>query len=361
MGRNKLKQLIARNPVNRGLDTAFVDGVMRGMIRQHYPDITTIEKMKRLKYKRRIGKHNSTFIYAYRITGKTNRGATVQKNLMYSSHSDDSRLHAYRVLQLFIDGGFNSGDAFKVIVPLAYLTEVKALIYEEVPGRTLWDYMKKRTPTQKLYHILDLVASWLRKLHTFRLPAEQSTVPMFNPISVYWQPSEMVSKVASFDRQQAEKLQYFYDAWRESEKKIRNRVNLGITYGDPHPENIVIENLMVDGLTMIDFTDIAYGDQLRDCGIFIQQLRFMGKSYYSSGELEYLCSYFIERYFGKSLAALSAQELQRINLYQAWNALRSFIYLFHQDEQRAQSYGLLEDAWLYLTLAQRQDSRISIT
>ena len=133
-----------------------------------------------------------------------------------------------------------------------------------------------------------------------------------------------------------------------------------MVYGDPQPENIIIDTLRTKQLTMIDFTDVTLGDQLRDCGIFLQQLNFMGRDNYTSTDLRALRTCFIETYFGRARADMSDDEYQRINLYQAWNALRGFEYFFYQDIRREESYGLLEDAWLYLNCARERRRQLSI-
>ena len=361
MGRNELAALIAHNPVNRSLDTRFVDGVMRDAAVRHMPELRAIQSMKRIKYKRRVGEYNSTFIYLYLITGVNRKGEPVRKRLVYSAHSDDSRLRAYTVLQMLIRAGFNDDPIYKTIVPLEYLPEVKALLYEAVPGRTLWDFMKQCVPARDIYPVLSLVAGWIRKLHTFTLlPTELAQIQRVDVLQTYWRPDEVLAVVKEKNRYQADKLQAFYDALGKLAHHLTPSVAPGLVYGDPHPENIIVKNLRVKNLTMIDFTDVAIGDQLRDCGIFIQQLSFMGRNYYSHRELEWLRTYFIEHYFKKSMAELHPGELQRLNLYQAWNALRSFVYFFYQEKMREQSYGLLEDAWLYLTLAQQNARRITI-
>lgn len=353
------KQLIAQNPVNKGLDRAYVDRVMRETLHEHFPEMTSISKLIRSKFKRRVGIHNSTFIYRYTFEGMSQAHEPMSKQLIYSSHSDGSRLHAYRLLQILIAAGFNR-DQYRVIVPLAYLPETKTMIYEAVVGKTLLEFMRTAKNPDTLKPMLTHSARWLAKFHSFPLSPEiRASLPRSNVLNFYWPSNEIFAFVKTYDAFQAEKLAAFFATLKEVADALAPGTP-GMVYGDPHPENIIIQRLDATGLTMIDFTDVALGDQIRDIGIFVQQLKFMGRDMHSVAIVEQLAHYFVEQYFDKPFSSLSPDEIARINLYQAWNALRSFVYFVYQDKKRQQSYGLLEDAWLYLVLARERSRFMTI-
>ena len=91
-----------------------------------------------------------------------------------------------------------------------------------------------------------------------------------------------------------------------------------------------------------------------------EQMHFMCKNLYSENKIKTLQTFFLEAYFGKKMTDLTDDEYSRLNLYQSWNALRGFMYFFFQEKVREQSYGLLEEAWLYLTLARDHQRTIFI-
>ena len=358
----KRAELIKKNPVNRGVDFEYVDGVMRKILAAHFPDCTHIKRIHRIKHKRRIGKHNSTFIYEYVFTGTTAQGTAFRKELVYSSHSDDSRKIAFDFLRGLIGAGFNEGN-YRVIVPLEYVPEIKTVIYEAVPGKTMLEYVRPAHTAESAKIFLHHTAAWLKKFHTFPLPPKlKASLSHFNIMSFYWTADEILDYARKHDAfKQAEKLELFLRTLSEVYKKTVPLFTPGVTYGDPHPENTVFDSAQPSGLTMIDFTDVASGDQMRDLAIFIQQLKFMGKDMFTDAQLNMLSEYFLQQYFGRPIAELSDEIIMRLNLYQAWNALRSFIYFLYQKNKRRESYGLLEDAWRYLGHARDKKRILTIS
>ena len=355
-----LDELIKKNPVNRGLDYAFVDSLMRDVVRKHCPEIETIVSLRHRNYKKRVGKRNSAFIYDYVVRGLKHDGTPVVKNLIYSSHSDGSRLRAYLTLNALIKAGFNH-DRFKIMEPLDYIPEVQALLYERVRGKTFLYYMERKTPIHDLMPLLNRTALWLYKFHHFPLPEKNThDIPRFHPSHMNLTTDELLAALEPENPEQAKKLSAFLATLFPIEKKLSSKAKQGLVYGDLHPENIVTDRLKMSGLTMIDFSDVSWGDQLRDCGSFIQQIRFMGRNLYSPEDILALQTTFLESYFQKPLDWLTTNEFERLNLYQAWNSLRGFMYFFFQPKSREESYGLLEDAWLYLTLTREKKKTIVI-
>lgn len=355
-----LQALIKANPVNQAVDYAFVDDVIRRTAQKHFTELAVVDTLRRENFKRRVGRHNSVYVYIYTLNGHDNKDQPIEKQLVYSAHTDGSRSYAYSVLEKLIAAGFNN-DEYDVIVPLEFISSVQALLYEPVAGQTLLDYMTAKTPVEDLKNLLFRAARWVNKFHHFALPeAALQYFPRFNPADMNRPLTEVLTDLKQADGFQGNKLQEFIKKFLPTEQQLRQQTPFGLVYGDFHPQNIITDNLRAKGLRMIDFSDVALGSQLRDIGTFIQQLYFMGRHLYRHEELEELMKHFIVSYFGLSLHELSPATIQSINLYQAWNALRGFVYFFYQKELRQASYGMLEDAWRYLTLVLEQKNEITI-
>src|SRR3989344_3620714 len=104
---DNIAKLISQNPVNKGLDYSYVNKLIREITFQHFPEFKEINGIQHVHHKRRVGKRNSTFIYSYYVRGKDANGASLMRHLIYSSHSDGSRLKAYKALTMLIENGFN--------------------------------------------------------------------------------------------------------------------------------------------------------------------------------------------------------------------------------------------------------------
>ena len=358
--RKKYQSLIERSPVNHALDLRFVYRVIGEVAKKNFPELAAITRIRHAVHKRRVGERRSTFIYSCFIDGTDTAGKKINKHLIYSAHTDGSRLIAYTNMSLLCEHGFNT-TPFKMITPLAYLPEIQALIYEAVDGKTLLQYVQSGIPSSNLRHLTHLAALWIRKFHAFTPPPEVlERFPAFDMLEVNPRIERVLAKARSADALQAEKLQAFISTFQTVEASLAAEITPGLVYGDYHPENIITEDLRAKDLTVIDFTDVTRGDQLRDIGSFIQQLHFMGRECYPVAEVDEQRRYFVTEYFGKHLDALTTAEFRRVNLYQAWNSLRGFTWFFFNPMMRQQSYGLLEDAWLYLSLARDSERTIHI-
>lgn len=347
--------------MHKAFDPEFVDSVIRSAVKKHFPEIKTIDSITPVKHKQRVGIHNSTFINSFIVQGEASAGTQITKEIVYSAHTDNSRLVAYNNLLLFSKFGFSSGT-FQVVRPLEYHEDVHALLYEGAPGRTFMHYLAEKTPPGKLEHILKLIAQWVHTFHYTKLPPGVfSSIPIFNPHNLYHEAPDIVKAITEDNTFQGEKAKKFFDAYTAFEEKLRTAYTPRLTYGDLHPENIIIRDLSQKKLIIVDLTDVTVGDELRDIGTFIQQLSFMSRDYYTPDELSSLTTTFIEAYFKIPFSELSANAFQRINMYQAWTAVRSFVYFFYNEEKKPDAYGLLEDAWLYLALAQKGSREFTIT
>jgi aminoglycoside phosphotransferase (APT) family kinase protein len=143
------------------------------------------------------------------------------------------------------------------------------------------------------------------------------------------------------------------------EKEFNGKLQPNLIYGDYHPENVIIENLTTDHLRMIDFTDVALGDPMTDLGTFLQQFDFMGHRFFSRTKINSCKEYFVKSYFGKELSEIEAEFFQRMNLYQAWTALRTAVFLFymHKDDSVRTLFQEIEQ---YLELIEKAKKQISL-
>lgn len=356
----KYHTLVRKRTVNAALDYRFLESVIRDVVQKHYPNITTITKLTHVDYKRRVGKRNSAFIYGYTVYAQTADGSSVMKELIYNAHTDGSRARAFANIQGLIAAGFNQGP-YHIIQPLEFFDDIQGFIYEAVPGKTLLQYLRAQTPLAELMTLLTTIAGWIKKLHTFAVPEDlYQTIPVFDSKNLNIPIDTITSTVRRDSREQAKKLIAFFEAFFPLEQRLVTDVRHRIVYGDLHPENIITDNPLKPELTMVDFTDVSRGDQLRDIGTFIQQLWFMGRNFYPVTAIEDLRLHFMQQYFGQPLDSLSKEIFARINLYQAWNSIRNFVWLFYTATEEEKPYGLLEDAWLYLSLAKEQQPRIAI-
>ena len=111
---------------------------------------------------------------------------------------------------------------------------------------------------------------------------------------------------------------------------------------------------------MIDFTDVAKGDPMVDLGAFLQQFDFMGHNYLSRKRINNYKEYLLEQYFDEDFDKIKIDFINRINLYQAWTALRSAILIFYQQDENNPIDGVLEDCDKYLELATNNIHKINL-
>ena len=111
---------------------------------------------------------------------------------------------------------------------------------------------------------------------------------------------------------------------------------------------------------MIDFTDLAYGDPMMDLGTFLQQLDFMGHNFISREQINNYKTFFISAYFKKDFDKIDIEYISRINLYQAWTALRTAIFLFYMNDAENPIDDLLQDSQGYLAVVKKEEKIINL-
>ena len=70
--------------------------------------------------------------------------------------------------------------------------------------------------------------------------------------------------------------------------------------------------------------------------------------------------YLLEQYFDEDFDKIKIDFINRINLYQAWTALRSAILIFYQQDENNPIDGVLEDCDKYLELATNNIHKINL-
>jgi len=276
--------------------------------------------------------------------------------LFIGAASNNSKLRAYYNLVWLRAHGFDQGS-LEVIKPIAYLEDLKALIYEASEGQTLYWHIKKSPTYDELLWPLQLCAQWLLKLHQTKASDLPATMSENNDQGIIKSLELAREKYQLFTPEQGAKiLQVLNDIQTSLPAKDHS---VSLIYGDYHPENIIFRNLTSRRLSMIDLSDVTLGDPYRDVGTFIQQLDFMSQDFLLRDDINKLKRYFVEQYTGLAFDAIPEADIRRINLYQALTAVRSSVWLF-EPESRKVSLELLDDARLLMEKVHNSQHSINI-
>ena len=320
-----------KNKIAKLADQDFVRTILDEKLSEYYPDFQKIDSIKLTPYKHHLGKTSAVFVVGYEIKYLTINSSKKTLYLFATGHSDGSRQAAFDKLNFLYTHGFDQGQ-FQVTRPLFFVSEQKGFFYEASIGQSLFDFFKQ-DDFLNLNNAFELVAGWVRELHN--LPVKGDFVwPKFSVADMVPSPQQFLPDFINHDSEFGSQVKRILIEVQNWEKEFSNQVKCSLIYGDYHPENIIIENLDTDHLRMIDFTDVALGDPMTDLGAFLQQFDFMGHRFFSRNKINECKEYFIKAYFGKNLAEIDASFFQRINLYQAWTALRTAVFLFymHKDD-----------------------------
>jgi thiamine kinase-like enzyme len=310
-------------------DQNFVRTILDEKLSEHYPDFQKTESIKLTPYKHHIGKTSAVFVIGYEIEYLTTDNKQKPLHLFATGHSDDSRKSAFKKLGFLYNNGFNEGK-FQVTRPLFFVEEQKGFFYEASIGQSLFEFFVQ-DDSLNLNNALDLAAGWVRELHS--LPANKDFAwPKFSVADMVPAPQQFLPDFINHDSEFGSQVKRILTAIQDWEKKFNEQLERVLIYGDYHPENVIIQNLETDNLKMIDFTDVALGDPMTDLGTFLQQFDFMGNRFFSRNKINEYKEYFVKAYFGKELEEIDAAFFQRMNLYQAWTALRTAVFLFYMHE-----------------------------
>lgn len=337
-------------------DQKFVIDILNQHLVDYYSDFKKLKSVKIISHKKHIGKTSAVFVTEYRLVYLNKDKQTKDLTLFSTGHSDGSRKLAYEKLKLLYANGFDQGK-YTVTRPLFYLADQQGFFYEGSPGRSLFHFFSQ-DPQADLTNALKLSAGWVKQLHNL-LIKQNFAFPQFAIANMIPPTDKFLPDFTAHDAQQGGRAIKLVAKMQTWEAKFNQEHKLGLIYGDYHPENVVINGLQADNLKMIDFTDVALGDPMIDLGTFFQQFYFMSQKFRSDQEIKKNKEVFLQAYFGNDLTKLATHFYQRINLYQAWTALRTAVFLFYQHKDNSVD-DVLGDLEKYLQLVADEARNINL-
>ena len=341
----------------RLLDLDFIREFLDSRLGQYYPDFKQISDIQMEPHKKHLGASSAVFVLHYRLNYISQEQGSKILEIFVSAHSDGSRQGAYRKNKYLYEHGFGSGP-LRVTRPLFYLDRSRAYFYQASRGRRLFSFFTEN-PQADLRPVLALVAAWLKKLHTLNPGSGSFPWPVFSIAKMIPEPPHFIADFCQQDKELGELAQKIYDQMLSLERSHSVRLKRTLIYGDNHPENVIIENLATDHLEMIDFTDVALGDPMLDLGTFLQQFDFMSHHFISRQQIDSYKAGLLESYFGRE-TEINVDYFSRINLYQAWTALRSAAFIFYMKEAENSLLDLLQESQRYLEMSENKQNSINL-
>ncbi len=337
-------------------DSKFITKVLTEQLPNFYPDFKKLAKLKIIPHKKHIGKTSAVFVIEYQLSYFAAAKQEKPLRLFATGHSDGSRRSAYDKLNLLFNNGFGDGQ-YTVTKPLFFLDEQQGFFYEASPGRSLYHWFSK-DPQADLTNALQLSAGWIRKLHNLSIK-ERFAFPQFAIANMIPAPDKFLADFRKSNPELGDWVSEMVNTMQTWEAKFNQEHDLGLIYGDYHPENVIVDGLQAKGLKMIDFTDVALGDPMIDLGTFLEQFYFMSQAYMTPAKVKAYKEYFLANYFNQELKDLPSHYFQRINLYQAWTAMRTAVFIFYQNKPNSVN-DVLGDAEKYLKLLTEAKKQISL-
>ncbi len=341
------------------LEHDFVCDVLNKRLKDHYADFEKIIELDLEPYKRHIGITSAVFVVQYKIKYQSKTGRKKDTEIFVSAHSDGSRLGAYEKTKFLYENGFAKGK-FRVTQPLFFLKEQKAFFYISSPGRSLF-YFFTKNPKANIKPAMKLAVGWIKKLHKFDTSLDNFKWPYFKISTMVPMPKRFIPDFYASSQERGQLVEELVEEMKKQAKYYNKKNKPKLIYGDCHPENVIIKSLKTNDLEMIDFTDLALGDPMMDIGTFIQQFDFMGHNFLNRKKINNYKKFFIETYFNKGLNDIDIEYINRINLYQAWTALRTTLFLFYMKGVENPIDDLLEDVRQYLELAKENKRIINLS
>ncbi len=338
------------------LDKNFIQEVLNEKLAKFYNNFKSIIEIKEDVYKRHLGLTSAVFVVGYEIKYLDKNNSSNYLTIFVSAHSDNSRQEAFNKAKFLYNNGFNKGE-LQVTKPLFYLEKQKAFFYEASEGRSLFNFFTQ-DPEEDLKHVFNLAVSWVKKLH--QLQKGNFNWPIFKIYKMVPEPQRFLSDFMVDNKKQGQFIKKLLENMGKIEEKYSEKIEPTLIYGDYHPENIIIKDLNTKYLKMIDLTDVSLGDPMVDLGTFLQQFDFMGHKFISRKQMNKYKEYFVTAYFKKNIKDISLQHIKRINLYQAWTALRTAVFLFYMKEVENYVFDLLEDSNKYLQLVKNNKKELNI-
>lgn len=337
------------------LEHDFICDVFNKRLKDYYPDFKKVIDLDAEPYKRHLGITSAVLVVQYKIKYQTKTGRKKDTEIFVSAHSDGSRLGAYEKTKFLYENGFGSGK-FRVTQPLFFLKEQKAFFYISSPGRSLF-YFFTQNPKANIKPAMKLASGWIKRLHKFDTSLKDFKWPYFKISTMVPTPRKFIPDFYTRSEERGKLVETLVEEMKQQAKYYNSKNKPQLIYGDCHPENVIIKSLKTNDLEMIDFTDLALGDPMMDIGTFIQQFDFMGHNFLDRKKINNYKKFFIESYFNKKISDIDTEYINRINLYQAWTALRTALFLFYMKDVENPIGDLLEDSRQYLDLS-KQSKRI---
>lgn len=340
------------------VDKDFVIELLNKKLSKFYDDFVEIKDLQLDPYKRHLGVTSAVFVVEYKIKYLSNDKKTKEIDVFVSAHSDGSRRGAYKKTKALYDHGFDRGQ-FRVTKPLFFLPAQKAFFYVSSPGRSFFNFFTQDT-SANFKPAMKLITAWVKKLHDLEIDKIDFDWPTFHIVDMVPAPKKFIKDFKNDNPKLGKIVEELVISMDQMEKQARKSMPKQLVYGDYHPENVIMASLKAREIEMIDFTDIAIGDPMMDIGTFIQQFDFMGHNFVSRKKINDYKNYFVESYFDKKFKDIDIEYINRINLYQAWTALRSAIFLFYMKDVENPVDDLLKDSLNYLTAAHKNQPKINL-
>ena len=346
-----------RHNLTRVVDRKFIRSIFCEHLPKYYPNYKKLVSFELDPYKRHISPRNVVFVGEFKRKYEDKEGHKHKLNIFGSAHSDGTRKDAYKNCKALYENGFDKGN-FRVTRPLFYLAKQKAFFYEGSPGRSFLNFFTQE-PSANLKHTFKLIVGWIKKVHEFdtKLDFDWSNFRISNMIPP---PKRFIPDFYEDNIEYGKKVEDYLARMRQLKEDFSKNFEPAVIYGDYHPENVIIKDLKAKEIEMIDFTDVALGDPMADLGTFLQQFDFMGHNYLSRKKINEYKEYLLEQYFAIDFSKIKIDYINRINLYQAWTALRSAILIFYQQNEDNPIDGVLEECDQYLQLATNSTRKINL-
>ena len=345
-----------KNKIAKLADQGFVEQLLNENLKKYYSDFQKIKSLELTPYKQHLGQTSAVFVIGYQLVYLTDDDQEVKLHLFATGHSDGSRKAAYQKLGFLYEHGFDQGK-FQATRPLFFTEGQQGFFYEASEGQNLFNFFIDHTEVD-LKNILSLAAGWINKLHNLAA-VDDFNWPQFNIADMVPSLQQFLLDFSAKDPKQGAQVKRIINTMQQYQQRFNKEHAMTLIYGDYHPENIIVENLETDYLKMIDFTDIAIGDSMVDLGSFLQQFDFMGHKFFPRSKINADKEYFLTTYFQKDLDKIDAHFFQRINLYQAWTALRTAVFLFYMHEDHSVA-DLLVETEKYLDLIEQGEKKINL-
>lgn len=239
-----------------------------------------------------------------------------------TAHWNENRQNAFRALQFINKNGFDNNTPLPE--PIFYDEELRAFFYRGIDGDNLRRYIERGGGG--LDSILRATAGWIAQLHAIKVTPADNFNPENSRIKTAIPgPDYFLNKIKRKFPRYLDRVESSFRFLVSQEEKNFARENFNfLIHGDFHPENVIIGS--EKKVTAIDFTDISIADWARDVGNFMFQFGYMASGIIGLDEIRRGQELFLQQYLKQAKINLNDVVMKRINLYQAWAALRGVVY-----------------------------------